>query len=208
MNAQLELTPKQRQIFDFVEEHMATAGAPPTLEEICGRFGFKSLNAAREHLRLIEQKGYLKREPGRARGIRVSRQDSALEDLVRVPLLGRIVAGNPTDALENIEARLPLPRALLRGARLFALRVGGSSMEGAGIFDGDIAILNSQAEVTNGEIAAVLVGEETTLKRVFRTSVGIRLHAENPEFPDLVFDQSNAGALSIAGVLVGILRLV
>lgn len=208
MSADRELTPKQRQIFDFVEEHMATAGAPPTLEEICGRFSFKSPNAAREHLRLIEQKGYLKRERRRARGIRIGREDSSLDDLVRVPLLGRIVAGNPTDALENIEARIPLPRALLRGARLFALRVGGSSMEGAGIFDGDIAILNGQAEVTNGEIAAVLVGEETTLKRVFRTSDGIRLHAENPKFPDLVFDQSNAAALSVAGVLVGILRMV
>jgi SOS regulatory protein LexA len=125
-----------------------------------------------------------------------------------VPLLGRIVAGNPTDAVENIEARIPLPRALLRGARLFALRVGGSSMEGAGIFDGDIAILNSQAEAANGEIAAVLVGGDTTLKRFFRTSHGIRLHAENPNFPDLIFDQSNAGALRVAGVLVGILRVV
>lgn len=203
-----ELTPRQRQIFDFVEEHMATVGAPPTLEEICGRFSFKSPNAAREHLRLIEQKGYLKRAPRRARGIRIGRDDSPLGDLVRVPLLGRIVAGNPTDAFENIEARIPLPRALLRGARLFALRVGGSSMEGAGIFDGDIAILNTQTEVANGAIAAVLVGEETTLKRVFRSSDGIRLRAENPEFPDLVFDQSNAGALRVAGVLVGILRLV
>jgi repressor LexA len=187
---------------------MAAVGAPPTLEEICDRFGFKSPNAAREHLRLIEQKGYLKRAQRRARGIRIGRQDSPLGDLVRVPLLGRIVAGNPTDALENIEARIPLPRALLRGARLFALRVGGSSMEGAGIFDGDIAILNTQTEVANGAIAAVLVGEETTLKRVFRSSDGIRLRAENPEFPDLVFDQSNAGALRVAGVLVGILRLV
>lgn len=81
-------------------------------------------------------------------------------------------------------------------------------MEGAGIFDGDIAILNSQAEVTDGEIAAVLVGDEATLKRVFRIRDGIRLQAENSEFPDLVLDQFNAGALRVAGVLVGILRTV
>jgi repressor LexA len=208
MSATLPLTPKQQQIFDFVEERLAAAGASPTLEEICGRFKFKSPNAAREHLRLIEQKGYLKREPRRARGIRIGREDSAVGDLVRVPLLGRIVAGVPTDAFENVEAKIPLPRSLLRGNRLFALRVGGSSMEGAGILDGDIAILNSQPEVGNGEIAAVLVDEETTLKRVFRTGESIRLHAENPDFPDLIFDQSNARALRVAGALVAILRLV
>ncbi|MDF0492749.1 transcriptional repressor LexA [Bradyrhizobium yuanmingense] len=208
MSIDAELTPRQRQIFEFVEEHMAATGAPPTLEEICDRFSFKSPNAAREHLRLIEQKGYLQRAPRRARGIRIGREDSALGDLVRVPLLGRIVAGNPTEAVENIEARLPLPRALLGGARLFALRVGGRSMEGAGIFDGDIAILNGEVEVANGAIAAVLVGEETTLKRVFRSRDGVRLRAENPEFPDVVFDQSNAGALRVAGLLVGVLRLV
>ncbi|MDX8527758.1 transcriptional repressor LexA [Mesorhizobium sp. MSK_1335] len=208
MSTDRELTPRQRQIFEYVEERMVTAGAPPTLKEICGRFRFRSPNAAREHLRLIEQKGYLKRERRRARGIRIDRENSSLDELVRVPLLGRIVAGNPNDAIENIEARIPLPRALLRGTRLFALRVGGSSMEGAGIFDGDIAILNSQAEVTDGEIAAVLVGDEATLKRVFRIRDGIRLQAENSEFPDLVLDQFNAGALRVAGVLVGILRTV
>lgn len=203
-----KLTLKQRQVFEFIEETINAAGAPPTLSEICQRFSFRSPNAAREHVRLIEQKGYLRREPRRARGIRVGGEDSSLGDLVRVPLLGRIVAGQPTDAVENIEATIPLPRALLRGARLFALRVGGNSMEGAGILDGDIAILKSQAEAANGEIAAVLVGDETTLKRVFRTSQGVRLHAENPNFPDLTFDPSKADQLRIAGALVGILRVV
>jgi repressor LexA len=88
------------------------------------------------------------------------------------------------------------------------LRVGGSSMEGAGIYDGDIAVLNAQAEAAKGEIAAVVIGEDTTLKRVFRTADGIRLHAENPDFPDLNFAGSAAASLRIAGVLVGILRVV
>jgi repressor LexA len=202
------LTKRQRQVFDFVEEHLARAGAPPTLHEICRHFRFKSPNAAREHLRLIAQKGYLQRQPHRARGIRLGREDSSLGELVRVPLLGRIVAGNPTDAVENVEARIPLPRALWRGGDLFALRVGGSSMEGAGIYDGDIAVLKAQAEAANGEIAAVVVSEDTTLKRIFRTAHGVCLHAENPDFPDLNFDRSAAASLRIAGVLVGILRVV
>jgi repressor LexA len=202
------LTKRQRQVLDFVEGQLHHAGSPPTLDEISRHFHFKSPNAAREHLRLIEQKGYLQREPRRARGIRLRPEDSSFGELVRVPLLGRIAAGSPTDAVENIEAKIPLPRALWRGANLFALRVGGSSMEGAGIFDGDIAILNGQLTAGNGEIAAVVIAEDTTLKRVFRTARGIRLHAENPAYPDVTFDGSAASELRVAGVLVGILRVV
>jgi repressor LexA len=202
------LTSRQRQVLDFVEAKSAETGSPPTLQEISQHFEFKSPNAAREHLRLIEQKGYLQREPRRARGIRLGHEDSSLGELVRVPLLGRIAAGNATDAVENIEAKIPLPRGLWRGTNLFALRVRGRSMEGAGIFDGDIAILDSQAEVNNGEIAAVVISEDATLKRVFRTAQGVRLHAENLDFPDLVFDRLAASVLRVAGVLVGILRVV
>jgi repressor LexA len=208
MNRSPPLTKRQQQVLDFVEECIADAGASPTLDEICRHFHFKSPNAAREHVRLIARKGYLQRQPHRARGIRLGREDSTLDELVRVPLLGRIAAGNPTDAVENVEVRIPLPRSLWRGGNLFALRVGGSSMEGAGIYDGDIAVLNAQAEAAKGEIAAVVMGEDTTLKRVFRTAHGIRLHAENPDFPDLNFDGSAAASLRIAGVLVGILRVV
>jgi repressor LexA len=208
MNQSPPLTKRQQQVLDFVDEHLANEGVPPTLVEICRHFQFKSPNAAREHLRLIAQKGFLQRLPHRARGIRLDREESALGELVLVPLLGRIVAGNPTDAVENIEARIPLPRVLWRGGNLFALRVGGSSMEGAGIYDGDIAILKAQAEAANGEIAAVVIREETTLKRVFRTTRGIRLHAENPAFADLNFDRTTTASLHIAGVLVGILRVV
>jgi repressor LexA len=176
--------------------------------EIAGHFGFKSPNAAREHVRLIEQKGFLQRRAHQARGIRISLEDSALAEAVPVPLLGRIAAGNPTEALENIEARLPLPRALLRGSNLFALRVRGNSMEGAGIVDGDIAIVNGAAEAANGEIAAVVIDEDATLKRIFRTPTGIRLRPENTEYSDLTFDRAAAANVRVAGVLVGILRVV
>jgi repressor LexA len=202
------LTSRQRQVLEFVEARSVETGSSPTLQEISQYFQFKSPNAAREHLRLIAQKGYLQLDPRRARGIRLGHEDSSLGDLVRVPLLGRIAAGNPIGAVENIEAKIPLPRGLWRGADLFALRVRGRSMEGAGIFDGDIAILNSQTEATNGEIAAVVIDEDATLKRVFHTAQGVRLHAENPDFPDLIFDRSATGVLRIAGMLVGILRVV
>ena len=203
-----KLTPRQREVFDFIQFRSVAGEAPPTLLEIAGHFGFKSPNAAREHVRLIEQKGFLQRRAHQARGIRVSLEDSALAEAVPVPLLGRIAAGNPTEALENIEARLPLPRALLRGANLFALRVKGNSMEGAGIVDGDIAIVNGAAEAANGEIAAVVIGENATLKRIFRTPTGIRLHPENTEYSDLTFDRTATADVRVAGVLVGLLRVV
>jgi repressor LexA len=202
-----QLTRRQREVFDFIQLR-SIDGASPTLLEIAGHFGFKSPNAAREHVRLIEQKGFLRRRGRQARGIRLATEDSALAEVVQVPLLGRIAAGNPTEALENIEVRLPLPRALLRGGNLFALRVQGNSMEGVGIVDGDIAIVNSAAEAANGEIAAVVICEDATLKRVFRTSTGVRLHPENSDHSDLIFDRAAAANVRVAGVLVGIFRVV
>ena len=203
-----QLTRRQREVLNFIQLRSLDGEAPPTLLEIAEHFGFKSPNAAREHVRLIEQKGFLHRRRNEARGIRVMPEDSALAEVVPVPLLGRVAAGNPTEALENIETRLPLPRALLRGGNLFALRVQGNSMEGAGIVDGDIAIVNGPGEVANGEIAAVVISEEATLKRIFRTPTGIRLHPENPDYSDLIFDRAATADVRIAGVLVGIFRVV
>lgn len=209
MPVSMQLTPRQREVLDFIQARSVETGTPPTLQEIAGHFRFKSLNAAREHVRLIEQKGFLRRRAHQARGIRVLSEVSTMaEEIVPVPLLGRIAAGNPTEALENIEARLPLPRALLRGSNLFALRVQGNSMEGAGIIEGDIAIVNCTTDAANGEIAAVVVQENTTLKRVFRTATGIRLHAENSSYSDLIFKGTAAAQVRIAGVLVGIFRTV
>jgi len=208
MATRTQLTPRQYEVFEFIKLRSINGGAPPTFLEIAEHFGFKSPNAAREHVRLIERKGFLQRRANQARGIRAVPQDSALGEVVAVPLLGRIAAGNPTEALENIEDRLPLPRALLREGNLFAVRVRGDSMEGAGIVDGDIAILNGAAEAANGEIAAVVVNEAATLKRIFRTPTGIRLHPENPDHSDLIFDRATAADVRVAGVLVGIFRVV
>ena len=136
----------------------------------------------------------------------MTRESTPLSELVRVPLVGRIAAGNPIAAVEDVEAEIPLPRALWRGDKLFALRVRGDSMVGAGIFNGDIAIVNAQAEAISGKIAAVVIGDDTTLKRIFRTSDGLRLHAENASYQDLIFDRAAASAIHVAGVLVGTLR--
>ena len=131
-------------------------------------------------------------------------------DMVEVPLVGRIAAGSPTFALEEVEETLPMPRSLLRGGaggKLFALRVRGDSMVKAGIFDGDIAVLKAGPEFTDGQIAAVVVDEEATLKRVFRTASGVRLHPENDAYTDILIPlKQPKHSFRVAGVLITTLR--
>ena len=205
MGALPELTKRQRQVFDFVRARVE-AGSSPTSDEICRHFRFKSSNAARQHLRLIAQKGYLQLKPRSARGIRVNQESTSRDEIVRVPLLGRIAAGQPINAIGEVEAELPLPRGLWRGDRLFALRVRGDSMVEVGIFDGDIAVVNEQVEVVNGQVAAVIIDENVTLKQFFRSVDGVCLRAANKDYQDLVFDHIQARAVRIAGLLVGTLR--
>ena len=199
------LTQRQSQIYSFIQECQRKDGVIPTLKEICKRFGFKSINSAREHLRLIERKGLLFRSPGQPRAIKLAIRLPA-EDTLAVPLLGRIAAGQPSLALEEIEDTLPLPRQLFRGKRLFALRVRGDSMIGAGIFDGDVAVLDAEREPRDGEIAAVVVDGEATLKRVYKMAKGLRLRAENPAIPDRFVRASEYNSIRVAGVLVGTMR--
>jgi repressor LexA len=202
-----QLTKRQGEIYSFIQECQRTEGVTPTLKEICKRFGFKSANAAREHLRLIERKGLLLRSPGQARAIKLAiRLPEMAEDTLAVPLLGRIAAGQPSPALEEIEDTLPLPRQLFRGKRLFALRVRGDSMIGAGIFDEDVAVLDGEREPRDGEIAAVVVDGEATLKRIYKSAKGLRLRAENPRIPERFVRASEYNSIRVAGVLVGTMR--
>lgn len=201
------LTDRQAEVLAFVQARQRVEGMPPTLDEICTHFGFSSPNAAREHLRLIQNKGYLERAVGKPRAIRIARSASRREtDVVRVPLLGRIPAGEPCSAVEEVEEILPLPRGRFRGERLFALRVRGESMIGAGILDGDVAVLDSHREPVNGSIAAVVLDEEATLKRLYRSKGGLRLVAENPAFVDRNIPRARLGSVRVAGVFVGLIR--
>lgn len=203
------LTKRQEEVLNFVEDHLSKHGVAPTLQEICDDFGFKSPNAASQHLRLIAKKGYLVRLRNSPRSIQlpVRRAGSpGRTDMHSVPVLGRIAAGHPIFALENVEDTLELPKQLFRGRKLFALKVQGDSMTGAGIFDGDLAILAAQPDFQDGEIAAVVVDEEATLKRLYRTSKGLRLKAENPAFPDRVISAEAERSYRLAGILVGTIR--
>ncbi len=203
------LTKIQAKVLAFVEQASATDGRPPTIREVADHFGWSSTSTAQQHLAALERKGHLSRTPNSPRSLRVSKPLRAIRSgqTVVVPLVGRIAAGAPVFALEEAEEVLMLPRSLFRGEDLFALRVKGDSMIQAGIYDADIAVLRSGPDFSEGDIAAVVVDEEATLKRVFKSKDGIRLRAENPAYPDrLVSSQQIGQSFRLAGVLVGTIR--
>ncbi len=180
------LTTRQEQVLAFYQNRLRETGFAPTLQEAADHFGFKSLNSVRQHLCLIEKKGFVHRLSGRSGALVLDRQETLGDSgSVHVPLLGRISAGPPAVAQEDIDAVLALPANLFRGERLFALRVRGTSMNGAGILDGDFAVLDAKPEVRNGAIAAVRIDDDATLKRVYRSRNELSLKAENPAFPKL-----------------------
>ncbi len=204
------LTNKQFEIYEFIGAWQVKNGYPPTQAEIREHFGFGSLNAVRSHLVLIEKKGYIRLDFGKARGIQLA---SSPAPAIRqqddsIPLLGNIAAGIPIWAEQNFEDHLPIPPALFGGGELFALHVRGDSMTGAGIRNGDIAVIQRQDGVENGEIAAVLIEQEATLKRVYLSSNSLVLKADNPAFEDLRYAKGKSDLIRILGRYQGIIRTV
>lgn len=174
----------------------------PTQREIAARFGFASPNAVRSHLRLMENKGMLSRLPGKARGLKLRCVTPA-----GIPVLGSIAAGNPRAALQDADDIVPVSPQFFHGTDLFALRVKGDSMKNAGILPGDIAVLNRQQDVADGEIAAVLLEDDATLKFLYRRGGAVVLRGANPAFPDIVIRSSDSRSLQVLGKYVGLIRL-
>ena len=179
----------------------------PTLGEIADHFGFASPTGVRDHLTALEKKGAIERDHGKARSLRVL--PGVLPEKIPegIPLIGKIAAGTPMEAIENCCDILPVPAQLFAGSGdLFALVVRGDSMINEGIQDGDLAILKKQSEIENGEIAAVLVDDEATLKKVYRDKTQLILRAANANYPDIVVTPAMRKTLRIAGRYVGLIR--
>ena len=205
----VQLTARQEEILKFYSDRQQQTGILPTLQEVADHFGFKSRNAVREHLRLLELKGAIRRIHTRARALEILSRDIRKDPgVARVPLLGTIPAGNLSAAFEDAEEVLNLQTGLFRGHHPFALHVRGTSMEEAGILNGDIAVLDESLEAEQGAIAAVLIEDEATLKRVYHTLGAVVLKAENPSFPDIEIGANEAQEPRVLGVLVGILRRI
>jgi len=201
-----ELTEKQRMIFRFINQSIQQRGFPPTVSEIQGEFSFKSPTSVFKHLRAIERKGYIRIHPQIARGIELLVKENLLESETsrNIPLVGRIAAGKPLLAVENIDKNVILDRDFCRGAN-FMLRVKGDSMINAGIRDGDYVLVKQQPSAENGEIVVALVDDEATVKRFFRQKDRITLRPENEAFPPLIIEAGHKG-FRIIGKVVGLYR--
>ena len=198
-------TERQQQILDFIRDQQATRGITPSRAEIQEHFGFASPNAVTEHLKALEKKGALQRPANTARGLVLtdSYRDSPM---VEIPIYGTIPAGLPADERQEADGCITVDVDTLRlpkGARLFALKVRGDSMIGAGILSGDVVVLEFR-EARNNEVVAALIDGETTLKRYVVQRGKPFLKAENPRFPNLI----PAHELVIQGVQVALLRLL
>jgi repressor LexA len=217
------LTSRQSEILDFIQTRSRDTGYPPTHEDIVQAFGFSSRNAARDHLQALARKGYIELVPNSARGIRMLVDDrNALRDQMELPLIGRIAAGSPVTAAENVETWMQIGPGVFSPRADFLHQVSGHSMCEAGILDGDLVGIHEQSVADNGQIvAAVMPDEKTgddriTLKRYLRRGHRIVLKAENPapQYRPIEIDLARHGADSqealpfrIAGIYVGLIRI-
>ena len=199
------LTQRQRDILEFIIKTIHTRGFPPTLREIGGNFGIRSTKGVNDHLAALERKGKIRRHPELSRGIEVVELPLPERDnVVHVALVGRIAAGSPVLATENIEEMFDVDRGLLNGGQ-FMLVVQGDSMIGAHICDGDYILVRPQETAEDGEIVAAMVDDEATVKRLYREGRRIRLEPENETMRPIVVE-SGAANVRILGKVVGVFR--
>ena len=207
------LTEKQQAILDFVEKYVKDNGFPPSVREIGRQFGIYPATV-QDHISALERKGYLQKKRFQSRTLSVpasSRRQAADENGVSgmpgIPIIGRVAAGLPLLAQENIEEMIQLPKDWAP-AGAFLLKVQGNSMEGAHILDGDYVLVHPQETAVNGEIVVALIGDEATVKRFFRTDRGISLKAENPTYRPIEIERSEATAFKVIGKVMGVLRVM
>lgn len=179
------MTQRQRQILDYIKEYVGDHSFPPTIREISERFEI-SVKGAYDHVKALERKSAIRCNTNRSRAIEVLDGRNDGPTIRRIPLLGRVAAGRPIFAEENLDGTVELPSSMLRGGEHFALQVAGDSMTGAGIFDGDIAVVSKQTTANNGEIVVAMVDDEAvTLKRFYKESNRVKLQAENGAYPPI-----------------------
>ena len=200
------LTHKQRRILDYIEDTIRTTGYPPTIRQIGDEFGIRSTNGVRRHLIALEKKGYIRRRSRISRGIEILGRSPILSpnsNIVEIPIIGRVAAGSPILAEENIEGNITVDKGLVKSDEAFALRVKGDSMADAGIYDGDFVIVRPQMTAENGDIVVALVDdEEVTVKRFYKEKDKIRLQPANSHMQPILTDE-----VRILGKITGLMRL-
>ncbi|MEW6376643.1 MAG: transcriptional repressor LexA [Thermodesulfobacteriota bacterium] len=203
------LTSTQQKVFDFLKDYLREKGFPPTLREIASHFGLRGPKAPQKTLAILERKGYLRRVPGGSRAIEMLGSSSLTpiqsEQILSVPIIGTVKAGEPILAIENIEGYIHLDRNLVSSKDIFLLRVKGDSMIEAHIQDGDFALVKPQPNAENGEIVVVLIEDEATIKRILKKRDLIRLEPANPSMEPIVIKKGEK-KMTIVGKVIGIFR--
>jgi repressor LexA len=198
-----ELTARQRELFDFLKEFFQEKGFPPTLREMASHFGLKGPRGPQKTLNILERKGYIRKIPGESRAIEILGFSSS--NIISIPIVGRVRAGEPILAIENIEGYFNLDRSFASPKDVFLLRVQGDSMIDAHIQDGDFALVKPQSSAENGEIVVALIEDEATIKRIFTERDLIRLEPANPHMEPIVIKKGEK-KVSLVGKVVGIFR--
>ena len=206
MRNKKELTATQERVFNFLKDYLGERGFPPTLREIASHFGLKGPKAPQKTLTILERKGYIRKTPGGSRMIEILNSPPVpLTQIIPVPILGRVQAGEPILAVENIEGYFNLDRNLVTAEDVFLLRVQGDSMIDAHIQDGDFALVKPQPTAEDGEIVVALIEDEATIKRIFQKRDLIRLEPANSKMEPIVVKKGEK-KVSIVGKVVGIFR--
>ncbi|MDR1321317.1 MAG: transcriptional repressor LexA [Gracilibacteraceae bacterium] len=201
-----DLTQRQQAILNIIREGVAKKGYPPSVREIALAAGLSSSATVHSHLQTLEQKGYIRRDPTKPRAIEILDMDESVyfHRVRHVPVLGRVAAGSPILAEENIEDTFPVPHDMLGGYEAFMLRVSGESMIEAGILDGDLILVRQQNTARSGEIVVALLDEDSaTVKRYFREKDRVRLQPENSSMSPIYTRD-----VTIVGVVAGLFRTV
>lgn len=198
-----KISSKQQEILDCIKESILSKGYPPSVREICDMVKLKSTSSVHSHLETLEKNGYIRRDPTKPRTIEILDDDFNLtrRELVNVPIIGQVAAGQPILAEENIDGYFPLPPEYLHNKSSFMLRVKGESMVNVGIFDGDLILVEEQQTAMNNEIVVALVDDSATVKRFFKEDGHYRLQPENDYMDPIIVDE-----VSILGKVIGLFR--
>jgi repressor LexA len=205
------LTDRQREILDFITRSITASGYPPTLREIGTHFGIRSTNGVNDHLRALEKKGYLQREDLKSRALRpvtaLGKPREAASEVVDVPLLGRVAAGVPLLAVENVNETVRVDRFFIGQTReVFALRVKGDSMIEDGIFDGDYIFVRKQLQANKGETVVAMIEGEATVKRYYPEGDVIRFQPANAAMQPIFVRKRDFKSVNLLGVVIGVYR--
>ncbi len=199
------ITAKQQEILEYIKQNILKKGYPPAVREICEAVHLKSTSSVHSHLESLERNGYIRRDPTKPRAIEILDDEFALtrREMVQVPVIGTVAAGQPILAQENIEDYFPIPASVLPDNQIFMLHVKGDSMVNAGIFGGDQIIVEQTKTARNGDIVVALIDDSATVKRFYKEDGHYRLQPENDFMEPIIVDQ-----VDILGKVIGLLRMM